>query len=58
MSSKKKKVVITMDKTLETLNTIDNGESLKKTASEFGVGTSTVSDWKKNRIEKRSVVFK
>ena len=34
---------------LEALKRIDNGEAAKKIAAEIGVGTSTISDWKKNR---------
>lgn len=49
MATKRKKVVVTMDKRLDALRRIDKGESLKAIAEELGVGTSTVSDWKKNR---------
>lgn len=38
-----------MWKKLEALSRVDKGEPLKKIAYELGVGTSTVSDWKKNR---------
>lgn len=47
-----------MDKKLDALNRIDKGESLKNIASELGVGTSTVSDWKKNRKEIEEFCFK
>ncbi|XP_078037295.1 DNA-binding domain-containing protein cag [Augochlora pura] len=49
MSGKRKKVTLTMKKKLEALFRIDNGEPLKRVAIDLGVGTSTVSDWKKNR---------
>lgn len=51
MASKRKKVVVSMDKKLDAINRIDKGEALKKIAAELGVGTSTVSDWKKQRKE-------
>lgn len=40
-----------MKKKLEALCRIDKGELLKNIAAEYGVGTSTVSDWKKNRAD-------
>lgn len=49
MATKRKNVVVTMEKRLEALGRIDKGESIKSIASYYGVGTSTVSDWKKNR---------
>ncbi|KAK1130636.1 hypothetical protein K0M31_020519 [Melipona bicolor] len=51
MSGKRKKVIVTMAKKLEALYRIDKGEPLKSVAIDLGVGTSTVSDWKKNRKE-------
>ncbi|XP_043250755.1 jerky protein homolog-like [Colletes gigas] len=51
MSGKRKKVTVTMEKKLEALFRIDKGEPMKSVAIDFGVGTSTVSDWKKNRKE-------
>ncbi|XP_017763087.1 PREDICTED: jerky protein homolog-like [Eufriesea mexicana] len=51
MSGKRKKVTVTMEKKLEALFRIDKGEPLKSVAIDLGVGTSTVSDWKKNRKE-------
>ena len=58
MASKRKKLVVFMDKKLEALNRIDKGELLKNIAAEYGVGTSTVSDWKKNRKEIEDFCFK
>ncbi|XP_076173807.1 cag isoform X2 [Ptiloglossa arizonensis] len=49
MSGKRKKVTVTMEKKLEALFRIDKGEPMKSVATALGVGTSTVSDWKKNR---------
>lgn len=51
MATKRKKVVVTMIKRLEALTRIDKGEPMKNIAAELGVGSSTVSDWKKNRKE-------
>lgn len=47
-----------MKKRMEALTRIDKGESLKNIAAEFGVGTSTVSDWKKNRKRIEDFCFK
>lgn len=47
----KKKTVVTMDEKLRSLKRLDAGETAKKIAVEMGVGTSTVSDWKKHRHE-------
>ncbi|XP_023312822.1 jerky protein homolog-like, partial [Anoplophora glabripennis] len=46
---KRKRVVISLQKKLEALERIRKGESLKKLASELGVGENTVGDWKRNR---------
>lgn len=51
MSGKRKKVTVTIEKKLEALFRIDKGEPMKSVAVDLGVGTSTVSDWKKNRKE-------
>lgn len=48
MMTKYKNVTLTMDKRLEVLNKINKDEAMKKIATEFYVGISTVSDWKKN----------
>lgn len=47
-----------MDKRLEALGRIDKGESLKSIAAFYGVGTSTVSDWKKKteKLQKNFVL--
>lgn len=45
MVSKQKQLVFSMNKKLEALNRIDDGdELLTKIAAEFSLGTSTVSD--------------
>lgn len=49
MVLKRKKIIAKMVKKLDALNRMDKGESFKNNASEFGVGTSTVSEWKNNR---------
>jgi len=54
MSVKRKQVCVSVEEKLRAIKRIDGGESAKKIALELGVGTSTVSDWRKNRqkIEK------
>lgn len=54
MAGKRKKTVFSIEDKLGALKRLDAGETAKKIASEMGVGTSTVSDWKKSRekIEK------
>uniref|UniRef100_A0A1B6M632 HTH CENPB-type domain-containing protein n=1 Tax=Graphocephala atropunctata TaxID=36148 RepID=A0A1B6M632_9HEMI len=49
MAEKRKKTVVTMEEKLRAIKRLDMGESAKKIAAEMGVGTSTVSDWKKSR---------
>lgn len=51
MSTKRKKVVVSIERKLEALKRLDKGESLKKIANELGVGRVTISDWKKKRNE-------
>ncbi|PSN45177.1 hypothetical protein C0J52_03940 [Blattella germanica] len=48
---KRKRVVVNMEKKLEAIHRLDMGETLKSISAEFGVGDSTVSDWKKNRSQ-------
>uniref|UniRef100_A0A6P7FUR9 Jerky protein-like n=1 Tax=Diabrotica virgifera virgifera TaxID=50390 RepID=A0A6P7FUR9_DIAVI len=57
MATKRKNVVVTMEKRLEALGRIDKGESLKAIVASCGVGTSTVSDWKKNRTKIEEFCF-
>ncbi|XP_054284043.1 jerky protein homolog-like [Macrosteles quadrilineatus] len=51
---KRKKLFVSVEEKLRAIKRIDAGETAKKVAFELGVGTSTVSDWRKNReqIEK------
>lgn len=42
---------MTMDEKFRALKRLDAGETAKKIAADMGVGTSTVSDWKKTRSE-------
>lgn len=51
MAEKRKKTVVTMEERFRALKRLDAGETAKKIAVEMGVGTSTVSDWKKSRNE-------
>lgn len=51
MAEKRKKTVVTMDEKFRALKRLDAGETAKKIAVEMGVGTSTISDWKKHRNE-------
>lgn len=41
--------MISIEGKLHAIKRIDAGEIAKTIASEMGVGTSTVSDWKKSR---------
>ncbi|MFS1564416.1 MAG: hypothetical protein ACL7AX_13685 [Candidatus Arsenophonus phytopathogenicus] len=47
--SKRKRVVLTMEAKLKALERLDKGESVKLICDEYGVGKSTVNDWRKNR---------
>lgn len=49
MATKRKHSSCTLKDKLEVLKRLDNGESASKLAVEFGVGNSTITDWKKNR---------
>lgn len=40
-----------MSRKLEAIKRINNGESLKKIALEFGVGETTVGDWRRNKAQ-------
>lgn len=56
MSGKAKRRFVPIKIKLEALKRLDNGETLKKLAAEYGVGEVTVGDWRRNRdkIEKFS----
>ncbi len=49
MASKRKHTSVTLQDKLQALKRLDNGESAARLAVEFGVGNSTITDWKKNR---------
>lgn len=57
-SEKRKRVVVCMESRLDALKRIDKGESLKSIALSFGVGESTVGDWKKKRKDIESFCSK
>ncbi|MFS1564304.1 MAG: hypothetical protein ACL7AX_13000 [Candidatus Arsenophonus phytopathogenicus] len=48
MSSKRKRVVLSMSQKVDIVNRLNKGESGQRLSEEYGVGTSTVSDIKKN----------
>lgn len=49
MSSKRKRVVITIKQKLEAVRLVENGSLLRNVAADYGVGISTVSDWVKSK---------
>lgn len=51
MKGKRKRVVVSLEKKLEALKRLDQGQKIKRVASELGVGEATVSDWRKKREE-------
>lgn len=51
MNGKRKHVVVSLKKKLDALKRLDQGETMKKVASELGVGGATVWDWRKKRQE-------
>ncbi|GBN97025.1 hypothetical protein AVEN_129153-1 [Araneus ventricosus] len=55
---KRKRVAVFMELRLDALERIDKGESLKSIALYFGVGESTINDWKKKRKEIESFCSK
>jgi hypothetical protein len=46
---KRKRVVISVQDKLTAIKRLDKGESLRSVAKNYGVGISTVSEWRKNR---------
>lgn len=48
-TEKRKRVVVSIKQKLDDLQRLDRGESVRNIASEYGVGVTTVKDWKKNR---------
>lgn len=51
VSRKRKHVAVSLEKKLEAVKRLDQGEPLKKVARELGVGEATVWDWRKKREE-------
>ncbi len=49
MNAKRKRNVVAIETKLKAIQRIDDGDTVANIASDLGVGTSTVSDWKKNR---------
>lgn len=49
MSGKAKRKFVSIKEKLTALKRIDQGESLKKIAADYGVGETTVGDWRRNR---------
>lgn len=47
----KKRKFVSLKVKLEALKRLDNGETLKKLALEYGVGEVTVGDWRRNRLK-------
>jgi transposase len=54
MSAARKRVVITIERKLEAVRRIENGEILRNVAADFGVVRTTVSDWVKSKLEEHS----
>ena len=46
---KRKKVAVSMSKKLKAIKRINTGESLKIIAMEFGIGETTVGNWRRNK---------
>lgn len=51
MSTKRKRVVITIEEKLEAINRVKNGELLRNVAADYNVGVSTVSEWVKMKTK-------
>lgn len=49
MSQKRKKVVVSVEKKLEAIRRLDKGEIIRNVAADYGVGETTVGDWRRNR---------
>lgn len=49
MSQKRKKVVVSVEKKLEAIRRLDEGEIIRNVAADYGVGETTVGDWRRNR---------
>lgn len=51
MSAKRKRTVVSLETKLQAINRLDKGETIKKVASDLGVGEVTVGDWRRKRAE-------
>ncbi|XP_046737740.1 jerky protein homolog-like [Diprion similis] len=49
MPGKRKKVVVSVAKKLEAIRRLDKGEIIRNVAADYGVGETTVGDWRRNR---------
>lgn len=49
MSTKRKRVVVTIKEKLEAIRQVENGVLLQSVAANYGVGISTVSEWVKSK---------
>ena len=51
MSEKRKHVVLSLQDKLNAIERLDRGETIKKVASDLGVGEVTVGDWRRKRVQ-------
>ena len=51
MSTRKKRIVFSIDQKLEALHMLDKGKSVVDVASSLNVHNSTIFAWKKNRSQ-------
>lgn len=47
--AKRKRVVVSMKERLRAIKRLEIGESVKLISDEFGVGVTTVKDWRRNK---------
>ncbi|XP_051153380.1 jerky protein homolog-like [Leptopilina boulardi] len=59
MSQKRKKVIVSVEKKLEAIRRLDKEEIIRKVAADYGVGKTTVGDWRRNRskLEQFGIIF-
>jgi transposase len=51
MSGTRKLTVVSLDMTLNAIKCLDQGETIKKVASDLGIGEVTAADWGRKRAE-------
>ena len=51
MRAKRKRVVLSLEDKLNAIKHLDQGETLKKVASDLGVGEVTVGNWRRKRAQ-------